>query len=521
MPKLEVSNFNILLSLLGGWLSLFGLVSYLVKESLYISEALISLLAGAAFSPYAANLVDPLEYTGSRINLTSATLNFTRLVLGIQLVIAGIQLPRRYLIKQWKPLALLLGPVMASMWMTTSFLIWLMIPRLPFLHALAIGACVTPTDPVLSSVIVKGRFADLNIHKKLQRIIVAESGLNDGLGYPFLFFALYLIKYTGDGGEAESGGAGLALGLLIGETCSYVVLLSVLYGAMVGWVAKRLLRFCDERGFIDHEYSLVFAVPLSLFILGTCGLVGSDDILACFVAGNVFTWDDWFRLKTQDEPTIDTLLNVAIFMWYGVACPWSLFVENTTLSFSRLLILGILVLLFRRLPYIFLFRTLIPQVENRKQATFMGFFGPIGCSAMFYLYITMDFVNGLKSGDGDELREDVQFLREDVRVVVWFLMTCSVITHGLCIPLGKLGIQLLGAIGCSLPLDIGPSGAPAGDRQRLSWGVWSGETRFLAHSRRPVISTSEEEQQPIMGGRSEIHRSSHSGHSPEQRPLLA
>lgn len=128
------------------------------------------------------------------------------------------------------------------------------------------------------------------------------------------------------------------------------------------------------------------------------------------------------------QPTIDTLLNVAIFMWYGVACPWSLFVENTTLSFSRLLILGILVLLFRRLPYIFLFRTLIPQVENRKQATFMGFFGPIGCSAMFYLYITMDFVNGLKSGDGDELREDVQFLREDVRVVVWFLMTCSVVS---------------------------------------------------------------------------------------------
>lgn len=190
---------------------------------------------------------------------------------------------------------------MTLMWVTTSSIIWFMIPRLPFLHALAIGACVTPTDPVLSSVIVKGGFADLNISKDLQKIVIAESGLNDGLGYPFLFFALYLIKYTGGGAEAEIGGVGRAMGLFLGETCGYVVLLSIVYGAIVGWVAKRLLRFCDDRGFIDHEYSMVFAIPLSLFILGTCGLIGSDDILACFVAGNVFTWDDWFRLKTQDE----------------------------------------------------------------------------------------------------------------------------------------------------------------------------------------------------------------------------
>ena len=26
-----------------------------------------------------------------------------------------------------------------------------------------------------------------------------------------------------------------------------------------------------------------------LFITGTCGMVGSDDVLACFIAGNVFT----------------------------------------------------------------------------------------------------------------------------------------------------------------------------------------------------------------------------------------
>jgi hypothetical protein len=26
-----------------------------------------------------------------------------------------------------------------------------------------------------------------------------------------------------------------------------------------------------------------------LFIVGTCGMIGSDDVLACFIAGNIFT----------------------------------------------------------------------------------------------------------------------------------------------------------------------------------------------------------------------------------------
>lgn len=57
-----------------------------------------------------------------------------------------------------------------------------------------------------------------------------------------------------------------------------------------------------------------------LFIVGTVGLIGSDDVLACFIAGNAFTWDDWFRVETQDDslqPTIDMLLNVSIFAWFG------------------------------------------------------------------------------------------------------------------------------------------------------------------------------------------------------------
>ncbi|KAH6656732.1 Sodium/hydrogen exchanger family-domain-containing protein [Truncatella angustata] len=465
MPTLALTNFNIVAAFLGGFISLFGLVSYLLKENFYMSEALISLLAGVTFSPHAANLIRPLEYAlGSEDNVNTITLAFSRLVLGVQLVLAGIQLPSRYLKKEWRPLSVLLGPVMTSMWLITSLLIWGLVPSLPFLHALAIGACVTPTDPVLSNVIVKGKFADHNVPKELQKIIIAESGANDGLGYPFLFFALYLIKYTGDGGQAESGGAGLAMGLWFGETWGYTIILSVIYGAVVGWLAKELLHFAERHKWVDRESFLVFALSLALFIVGTCGMIGSDDVLACFIAGNSFTWDDWFRLETLDElerlcadwlsslqPTIDMLLNVSIFLWYGAVCPWTLFARNNVIPIYRLILLGILILLLRRLPVVFSAHRFIHQLKDMRQTIFMGFFGPVGVSGIFYLYITLDFLETLKQGDVQ--RTDVANMGETTTVIVWFVAICSVVVHGLSIPLGKLGFYLPRTISRTLTLD--------------------------------------------------------------------
>ncbi|KAI0112071.1 Sodium/hydrogen exchanger family-domain-containing protein [Nemania sp. FL0031] len=456
MPTLDISNFNIVVSVLGGWVSLFGLVSYLLKENFYLSEALISLLAGITFGPRALNWLRPMEYAGSKENVDDITLVFTRLVLGVQLVLAGIQLPSRYLKREWKPLSLLLGPIMVAMWLATGLLVWALVPHLPFLHALAIGACVTPTDPVLSNVIVKGKFADHNIPKDLQKIIIAESGANDGLGYPFLFLALYLIKYVGDGGVSESGGGGLAIGLWFGETWGYTIILSVLYGGVVGWLAKQLLRYCEDHKYVDRESFLVFALSLALFITGTCGLIGSDDILACFIAGNVFTWDDWFRLATLDDslqPTIDMLLNVAIFIWYGAVCPWTSFVSNDVIPISRLIPLGLLVLLLRRPPFILGIHKKIPQIEDIRQATFMGFFGPIGCSAIFYLYITIKFIGTLNPDGGDVPRDDVKNLEEAVNVIVWFMVVASVVVHGLSIPVGKLGFRLPRTISRSMSVE--------------------------------------------------------------------
>lgn len=399
-------------------------------------------MVGVAFGPHGANFIRPRDYAVCDQDglsedecvhdLNAITLNFSRLVLGVQLVLAGVQLPSKYLKKQVKPLLLLIGPGMTCMWVATSLLVWGLVGTPSFLHALAVGACVTPTDPVLSAVIVKGKFADHNIPKDLQDLITAESGANDGLGYPFLFFALYLIKFVGsDASPGGTDGAGNAMGLWFALTWGYTIILSVLYGAVVGWIGKELLHWAEEHNYVDKESFLVFAIALALFVLGTCGLIGTDDVLACFIAGNTFTWDDWFRLETKDDslqPTIDMLLNVSIFLWYGAYLPWTHFLGNPVISIGRLIALGILVLLLRRLPWVFGMHKWIHQIEEVRQAIFVGFFGPIGVSAVFYLFITLEFIEEHLSDENGDPRDDVKELGETVRVVVWFLAVCSIVS---------------------------------------------------------------------------------------------
>ncbi len=153
-------------------------------------------------------------------------------------------------------------------------------------------------------------------------------------------------------------------------------------------------------------------------------------MLACFIAGNTFTWDDWFRLETMDDsfqPTIDMLLNVTVFIWFGAICPWVEFYHNNVIPIYRLVFLGILVLLLRRPPIIFAMHKKIPQIEQRRQALFVGFFGPIGVSAIFYLYVSLDFLGKIQVAG--KVREDVSYLMEVMNVVIWFLAICSIVRY--------------------------------------------------------------------------------------------
>lgn len=159
-----------------------------------------SIIAG----PYVLGWVDPRSW-GSYDDTNYVTYELTRLVVGVQVLFTGISLPMAYLRKEALSLTVLLLPIMTTAWLVCALLIWGLIPSITFLEALCISAAITPTDPVLANSITKGRFADKHVPGNLKNIILAESGANDGLGFPFLFLALYLLYRNGEDAGTSVG----------------------------------------------------------------------------------------------------------------------------------------------------------------------------------------------------------------------------------------------------------------------------------------------------------------------------
>lgn len=62
----------------------------------------------------------------------------------------------------------------------------------------------------------------------------------------------------------DGHGASKAIGLWFGETWGYTILLSVVYGAVVGYIAKELLHWAEEKKYVDRESFLVFAITLAV-----------------------------------------------------------------------------------------------------------------------------------------------------------------------------------------------------------------------------------------------------------------
>ncbi|KAI1773772.1 Cation/H+ exchanger [Hypoxylon cercidicola] len=456
MPTLDASDLNIVVSVLGAFTVIYGLVAVKIKGVWYIGEALPAVLIGMILGPIAAKLLDPKRWGSAVADQQDAiTLGVMRVMIGIQLVIAGYQLPARYLLLHYKPLIVCLVPIMALMWLATSVCVLATIPKVSLLATLVIGACVTSTDPILSQAVAKGPFADKYVARPLREIISAEAGANDGFASPFLMLAVNLLRLTenrretivdgtqnlverGRGIGEDTSDVGIALGNWVIETLLYIVLLAIAYGAVTGYCARVGVRFSLSRRWIDTESYLLFPTALGLFIVGTCGAIGTSDLLACFVAGCALNWDGQFLAETErrhDEVNscIDVLLNFGGFMYLGTAIPWQEFhqPDTTGITFPRLFALGVLVILFRRIPAMLITYKMMPAVvKNWREAVFMGYFGPIGVGAVYYLQHTRLLFPKEHAASSRE-RE----LLDAICPVVYFLVLFSILVHGLSIPI--------------------------------------------------------------------------------------
>lgn len=415
----------------GLFVCLYGIFSFYVKERLYMGEAPLAVLLGIILGPYGLGRITHWSGEGEdEENADKIALGFSRVVIGIQLVLVGIQLPKYYPVHEARSLTMLLLPVMVCSWLIVAGLIMLVIPNVPFLVALVIAASTTPTDPILANSICKGAFADQYVPARVRNIISAESGMNDGLAYPFLFLAIRLIK---------SPTTTEALTTWIFQDVLYTVGGAVVAGIVVGVAANRALRFACRNSLIDKESFLLFGPLLGITMIGMAGAAGLDDLLAVFVAGNAFTYDDWYRKETEEDEVqnvLDFLLNSAFFAFAGAAIPFITFnMPEIGTSPLRLLLLALLVLLFRRLPPMLLLYKGIPAFKDIGESAFAGYFGPIGAGAIYY---ASEILEEFPKDEIDEYGPNAQRVRDLVRPIAYSLILASLIGHTMAIPCVKL-----------------------------------------------------------------------------------
>ncbi|KAJ3044721.1 hypothetical protein HDV00_001125 [Rhizophlyctis rosea] len=402
---------------LGLLVLVFGLFSHFIKDRLFSSEAFVATMLGIIVSPVALNLWNSQTEFGSGEGggLDKFTLELSRVILCIQCMAAGVNLPGKYLAIEKQSLMILLGPIMVGMWIFTSLGVKAVM-GLSWAEAFIIGGCLTPTDPILANSIIEGRFAERHVPLRLRQILSAESAANDGLGLPFVLLPVYLMRL-------ENGG--VAFGDWLYKVVVYQIVLSFVLGLGFGYVARKALKASQRHGLIDQQNILSFSVAIAVALMGVLSLMGADDILACFVAGSAFTWDMWFNQQIQDshiQTIIDSLLNLTYFVFFGTRIPW---VEIGNLGAWKLVALAVWILILRRLPVTMLLHQWIPAVTTVKEAFFLGWFGPVGASAIFYAMLLIVYFG---------------FEESPVWPIVSFIVLASVIIHGATVSLFHIGL---------------------------------------------------------------------------------
>jgi len=350
--------------LLAGGLLAIGVAALSSRlRRLPVSEPLVGLLVGIVVGPQLLDVLPVAPMTEDQTWLHTAT----RLLLAVSVMSVALRYPFGDARSRLRPVLLLLAVAMPAMALVTAGL------SAAFLGvglgaAALLGAALCPTDPVLASNVVTGEPAEEDLPARDRQILSLESGANDGLALPLVLLAVALA------GPLTTGEAVLE--------SLWQVAGAVVVGAALGWLGGRALRAGEEHGSTDHGPLALFTVVLAFAVLGLSGIIAVDGVLAVFVCGLAFNVVATGSDRTTDAPideAINRFLVIPLFIAIGAALPWSAWADLGWQGPA----LAVAILLLRRLPVLLLLRR--PLRLGAPDAVHLGWFGPIGVSALFYL----------------------------------------------------------------------------------------------------------------------------------------
>ena len=328
-----------------------------------VSEPLIALAGGVILGPAVLGVLDVPDILAEQSTLHSGA----EILLAVSVMGVALRYPFSAIREHWRRLALLLVVVLPAMALiSTGLAMWAL--GIPFALALLFGTAICPTDPVLASAAVTGDAAEEDLPEHDRQLLSLESGANDGLALPLVLVALAVATPLTAGQAATEAlwqiGAALAV------------------GAVGGVAAAKALHVSERHHDTEKGAMLTYTLLLAILVLGVSGLIEANGVFASFVAGLAFNLtSSGSERKTEVE--IDEAVNqfavLPFFLALGAMIPWTAWAE---LGWGAVWLTAS-VLLLRRPPLLFaLMKSLALKVRG---AAYLGWFGPVGVAAVFYL----------------------------------------------------------------------------------------------------------------------------------------
>lgn len=367
----DFKTYNIHLLLIGIVVLLAATIPNLLKNK-NISEPIIYITIGVAIYFLANNYcsIAPL-------NNVKVIEEITEFVVIVALTNAGLKIKNPFSWKTWKYSFWLLAITMPLTIIASAFVsTWI----LGFAPAAAIlfGSLISPTDPVLASDLQTTKPSEKDI-SKTRLALTSEAGINDGLAFPFTYFAIFLAT------KGAHYSDWIAEWFLVDFVLKTAI--GVIIGLSFGWLLYKVIFPFTTRNQQSNITRGILSLALTLIPYAITQMLGGYGFIAVFLAASAFSHrekDTHHMDKLHDfTEEIERIFVALLFVIIGIYLAANF---NDLLDYKLISVALILILIIRPVAgYI----ALIGKKINNFEKFVLAFYGIRGVGSIYYLMFAL------------------------------------------------------------------------------------------------------------------------------------
>ncbi|MFL9843270.1 cation:proton antiporter [Flavobacterium rhizosphaerae] len=363
----KIEYYDLVL-LFAGIIALFAAIVPVIFRNKYFSAPIFYLIIGiAGYFIILHYQIDPLKHL-------EVLKRLTEFVVLVALANAGLRINEPFKWKTWRHASRLLIITMPITIIAATFLGWWVMGFAPA-TAMLYGALISPTDPVLAGELQTSAPGEKdNSVSKLG--LTAEAGINDGLAFPFTYFAIHASL------------KGLNYKEWIGDWFLHDFLIKIILGIGIGLLTGWLLfKIVFSTGSKDDTLGRISRGILSLALIllpyAIAEIVGGYGFLAVFFAASVFSryekhkkhMNSLHDFNEELESFVVAILFIIIGIFIGMH--YRMIIEPKIIAIALLMVLVVRPVV----GYLSLIKTNL----NAFQKFVLSFYGIRGIGSLYYL----------------------------------------------------------------------------------------------------------------------------------------